>query len=380
MTQKSISILVPRLLDKDNCNAQNLNARAMLARFSATNLNWTATCYKDPVSEVLANPRVKVVRLWKRRLWLLRMWLFYLQSADAMFYPGMEVVDEVGLRWRKRLYPDLPVIALLEGLAGNEQRSSKLAQWAGHPVPCHTVSDMQLARVDNILSQVDHIIAISPFLAAMGRHLYGDKFSTLPFGIDTSCYYPPESRSAKRKLVVSAGRVAKHKRPELMLTLAALHPESDFIWYGTGPLQKGICDKIVSGRLKNVSFPGALTPVQLGDALREADLFVMPSLSEGVPKVTQEAAACGLPVVLFGFYEAPSVVDGENGCVVWSDDEFFAKVAGLLVNHGELTRLGSNGAKLAAQWNWDLVAPQWETAICNIVSRYHANKRSKIDD
>jgi glycosyltransferase involved in cell wall biosynthesis len=87
-----------------------------------------------------------------------------------------------------------------------------------------------------------------------------------------------------------------------------------------------------------------------------------------VPKVTQEAAACGLPVILFGYFEAPSVVDGENGFVVWDDGQLFNRVAELLGDPERAREMGRNGAHLARNWDWNLLAPQWESTIRNVIS------------
>ena len=110
-----------------------------------------------------------------------------------------------------------------------------------------------------------------------------------------------------------------------------------------------------------------MQPTELAEAFRSADLFVMPSVSEGVPKVTQEAAACGLPVVLFGYYEAHSVVDGENGYVVWDDDQFYDRVAELLADGEQRSRMGAKGASMALNWSWDVLALRWEAQILEVV-------------
>jgi glycosyltransferase involved in cell wall biosynthesis len=356
-------ILVPRLLDCSNFNAQNLNARALLSRFRDQDLDWSVTWYDQPDATVVNNPRITAIRLWRRRMWLLRLWLFYLQPATALFYPGREAVDAEGLRWSRRLYPKRPLIATIEGLAGTAEREQQLSAWAGHPVYCQRVSSAVMARVDAILASADHIIAISPFLADMGSKLYGDKFSVLPLGIDTHIFYPPVQRANPRMRVVSAGRLAAHKRPELLFALAERHPSADFIWYGDGELREALQQQAVQRKLSNLFFPGALAPENLAEAFRAADIFVMPSLSEGVPKVTQEAAACGLPIVVFGFYHAPSVKNGKTGHVVWSDDEFYTQVAALLADRSGAAFLGASGAQLALSWDWDVLAPQWEARI-----------------
>ena len=363
-----LRILVPRFLDRDNHNAQNLNAKALLSRFSSEDLSWIGAHYGEPDPAVRKNPRIELTQLWRRRLWLLRMWLLYLQQADALFYPGIGAVDIAGVRWRNRFHPRTPIIATLEGLAGTEARERDLSDWAGHPVYCSRVDEKTMSRLDRILDRADQIIAISPFLAKMGCRLYGDKFTVLPLGIDTSLFYPPTLKVKRRLRVISAGTLLARKRPNMLFSMAEKFPQADFIWYGDGPLRHALIEETQSRNLVNVNFPGGLSHAKLADEFRQADLFVMPSKSEGVPKVTQEAAACGLPVILFGHYEAPSVIDGENGYVVWSDEEFIDRTS-LLINSPETSAaMGERGASMSKEWSWDFVAPQWESMILRMIT------------
>lgn len=365
---KHIRVLVPRILDAAQLNAQNLNAKAILSRVDCEDIEWQATYYDAPDPAVGNNGYVKLVKLWRWRFWKLRMFLFYLQPADVLFYPGGEAVDSAGWRWRKLLYPHAPIIATLEGLAGTEDRERQLSEWAGHPVYCQRVSSQVMQRLDDRLHKADHVVAISPFLAKMGKRLYGDKFSVLPLGINTTQFYPCSGINRVRPRVVSAGRVELHKRPQLFLELAAANPGADFVWFGEGSCRSGLqADAVVRG-LDNVDFAGALSEDRLAEAFRQSDLFVMPSRAEGVPKVTQEAVACGLPVVLFGYYEAPSVEDGRNGFVVWDDEMFFSRVSELLVSPDLRTKMREECHSMVCDWSWDVIAPQWVATVRSVVS------------
>jgi glycosyltransferase involved in cell wall biosynthesis len=94
---------------------------------------------------------------------------------------------------------------------------------------------------------------------------------------------------------------------------------------------------------------------------------VLPSLAEGVPKVVQEAVACGLPAIVFGYYETPSVVDGENGFVVWSLEQLLERTGELSADPNAARAMGRKGATMAEEWDWDRVAPLWEARILEVI-------------
>jgi glycosyltransferase involved in cell wall biosynthesis len=98
-----------------------------------------------------------------------------------------------------------------------------------------------------------------------------------------------------------------------------------------------------------------------------ADIFVHTAWSEGFGKVSLEAAAAGLPVIVFGFYETPIVEDGRNGFVVWTDEEMAARLDGLLRDTSLAMRMGAAGREIAEQWDWRVLAPQWERKIVDLV-------------
>ncbi|HWR34494.1 MAG TPA: glycosyltransferase family 4 protein [Clostridia bacterium] len=362
------TVLVPRFMDSANVNAQNLNAKAMLSRFSCPGLRWSAVHYGAPDSAVERSPNVSLHKLWHRRLWRFDLARFYKRDADAIFYPGPEWFDAAGLALRSFCSRRVPVIATLEGLVGDEQRERELTKAVGHVVICERHPRPVVERIQRILARADLIVAISPFLQKMGTLLYGDKFVTVPLGIDGTIFHSRGRKSGERRRIVSAGTIKSRKRPLAFIELAAQFPQADFVWFGSGP-DVELCRAHAAERgIVNVTFAGLRTPAQLADEFRRADLFAMTSFAEGVPKVMQEAAACGLPIVAFGFYEAPSVVDGVNGYVVWDDEQMCARVGEVISNPERSRELGSHGASMAREWDWDQVAPRWEEQVISLLS------------
>lgn len=363
-------ILVPRWMDRENVNPQNTNAQNILARIPRGAFDALAFNFHQPRADVRSNPAIELIQLWRSRLWRLRAGLAYLQRLDAIFYPGPEFHDAAGILLRDISGRRVPVVATLEGLVGDEAREKEYSTWAGHQVYCQRVSPEVLSRLDWMYRRADHVIAISPFLARMGARRFGEKFSVLPLGVDLSVFFPAQSTPTNRRpRIVAAGNFQPNKRPELFLDLARRHRDADFVWYGQGgPRRLELSRRAELDNISNVSFPGACSQVELAEAFRQADVFVMPSQSEGVPKVTQEAAACGLPAVLFGYYEAPSVLDEVNGFVVWNDEDFFARVAELIGSPELRARMRGAAIDLAREWDWDRVACSWHQWIDAAIS------------
>src|SRR5262249_9338018 len=77
-----------------------------------------------------------------------------------------------------------------------------------------------------------------------------------------------------------------------------------------------------------------------------ADIFVFPTLEEGGPQVTYEAAGCGLPIITTPMGAARLVKDGLNGLIVNSSDvDGLADAITRLATSSELRhRLGRQAA------------------------------------
>jgi len=359
---KPLEILVPRWTDSQNRNPQNLNASAMLARFRRPEARWTAFYYHTPVEDVGQSEQVRLVKLWQTRAWKADVVRQYQKTVDAIFYPGVGREDELGWGFRKLSGRRVPLIATMESLVGDDRREALFAEIAGHPVHCARVPDRTLRWLDSLYKDAELIIAISPLLAKLGSGLYGQKFRVQMLGVDS--VFSPSSRQPKtRPRVINVASFQERKRPQLFFDLAMRFPQADFTWYGDGGRLGELRELAQARGLKNLSFPGGAQHHELPKIMRDADIFVLPSNSEGVPKVTQEAAACGLPVVVFGFYEAPSVLHKQNGYVVWTDDEMFGAVELLLSDEAIRAEMGRRGAAMAAEWNWNERAPAWERDI-----------------
>ena len=104
----------------------------------------------------------------------------------------------------------------------------------------------------------------------------------------------------ENKLLITVGRFAEQKNPtftiRVMEELHKLRPELHLIWIGDGELRSQIETIIAEKGSNYIHLLG--TKKNVNDYLRCADLFLMPSLFEGLPIAPIEAQAADLPCVL----------------------------------------------------------------------------------
>jgi glycosyltransferase involved in cell wall biosynthesis len=121
-------------------------------------------------------------------------------------------------------------------------------------------------------------------------------------------------------IVLTVGRFTEQKgHRDLLAAVPAVlirAPRARFLWAGRGPLEEELRQRVRALGLE----PHVLLLGQRDDApdlMAAADLFVLPSLFEGLPLVVLEAMAAGLPVVgtrVCG--NAEVIVDGVTGRLV----------------------------------------------------------------
>lgn len=147
-----------------------------------------------------------------------------------------------------------------------------------------------------MLRRAKRVFVLNDTVAAFVQS-YGARVEHLPNGVDTARFAPSDRTAeirerlglpAGRVLVLFAGRLVPKKGYDLLIEAAG--PEYDLVFAGEGH------DGVPADR-PGVHHLGRLDPAGLADAYRAADVFALPSTSEGFPLTVQEAMASGLPVV-----------------------------------------------------------------------------------
>ena len=132
---------------------------------------------------------------------------------------------------------------------------------------------------------------------------------------------PDAARHATPRLLTVA-RLTEKKGIEFALRALRLvvdeFPAIEYEVVGAGPLLEELTTLATTlGVADRVRFVGARTQEYVGDALRRADVFLLPSVTaangdeEGTPTVLLEAALCGIPVVSTRHAGIPEIVRDE---------------------------------------------------------------------
>lgn len=110
--------------------------------------------------------------------------------------------------------------------------------------------------------------------------------------------------------VLTVGRISTQKNPifiaDVFAALCRLNDDVDLIWAGTGELEQDVKDRLNRlGVLNKVNFLGRRSDVD--ELMKACDVFLFPSLFEGLGIVVIEAQAAGLPCVVSD--AVPKMVD-----------------------------------------------------------------------
>ena len=124
-----------------------------------------------------------------------------------------------------------------------------------------------------------------------------------------------------------------------------------------------------------VEFTGWLPFEQVPIEMRAADLFVLPSVVEGMPLVLLQAMACGLPTVAT---EVPGSVDlvhpERNGLLVPHKDPMALAQAltTLLTNESLCYEMGKHSREIALTMDWSEIAKSYYALYQAVLSTSEA--------
>jgi glycosyltransferase involved in cell wall biosynthesis len=137
---------------------------------------------------------------------------------------------------------------------------------------------------------------------------------------------------------------------------------------GVGPLQP-LVDDLVRGD-ERVTWTPRLEQDAVVHALDEATVLLLPSRSEGLPRIVMEAFCRGRPVVGSRRGGTPDLVhDGVNGLLVDAEDgDGLARAIERVLSDAELAERLAEGARASAQ-EWARTPEDYAASVRELVER-----------
>ncbi len=224
----------------------------------------------------------------------------------------------------------------------------------------------------SIWRNADKIVTNSRRLKSLAKGFApGLKISIIPNGFDRVNHEPKRDKRNKKDVrILTAGRLSHQKGIEYLLkALPALEKKWSRKDYrieivGDGPLRKTLEEMAIHLSIDGkITFSGWVSQEELSQKYRQSDLFVLPSLDEGMPNVILEAMAHGLPIITTTILKGDDLVrDGYNGFLVSPRDtiELMKKMVYLIEDEQKRKDMGEKSLQVLKDIPcWKDVASQY---------------------
>lgn len=240
------------------------------------------------------------------------------------------------------------------------------------PQPYRAMSQLYERTVGRaLLAAATRIICVSEDVRQHARALgaAAAKLAVVPNGVDTARFAPVGRIPNRVPTVLCVGRLIFNKGPHYLIeAAAAMHARGialRLVFAGDGPMEQTLRQHAARLNLHDsVEFRGRCD--NIAALLGEADIFVRPSLSEGMSLAVLEAMAAGLPVIASDVSGTRQMIrDMIDGIITTpgSVAGLTNALALLLPDAALRARLGANARARALLYDWSSVAAMTGTEM-----------------
>ena len=203
-----------------------------------------------------------------------------------------------------------------------------------------------------------------------------------PNGIDLALFGPTSRNFSGRLKIVWLGRIVKDKGLQHLLQGLAqatdIEGRIDVTIFGEGPLETQLREFVERKQLGDiVTFQRPVSYRDVPNVLASHDVLILPSLTEGLPRVAIEALATEMPLLSSALpqlttsfedcavYFPPGDADGIAGAIRWAE-----------ANRAKLKELGARGRRLVERkFAWDNMVQNRKQLFLNLLERKGTRNR-----
>lgn len=294
---------------------------------------------------------IKLHRLWHRRIvWeYSKLWAMRRAKCDIYYLPKQEGPDKrfaLKNKGKGKVF-----ISSVEGVVGEQ-------------IP----ADDAVAR-EYFNKQMDDYFSISGCIAESVKDMWAYESKVLYLGVNEIADNARDKKQIKN--IIWIGSVIDRKRPQYLLDCAQAFPDLQFTMIGDGDKLQKIRSVIEKESISNVTCLGRIPNEKVYKELEKADLLLMTSDKEGLPKVIGEAMMSSVPSIYINeCYTVDYVQDGVNGYGVANLHEMQEKLQYLLDNPAEYQKMSKNSFNTIQKYCWTQLIKEYETYFEECLKKY----------
>lgn len=293
-----------------------------------------------------------------------------------------------------RLLRERPDVVNIHFASASARYFYTLAPWFGYHtmLTCHG-SDLldplpqDIPHLSAVVAGADAVTAVSQDIATrIGAGVGtapGRIAAVIPNGVDTRFWQAdPHGRHAAqpgRARIIAIGRLERVKGFDLLIDafaqLVAAGTKATLMLIGDGSERARLEHQArAAGIADQVVFTGRLPPEDVRARLHEANLFVLPSRSEGTPLALLEAMAAGTPCIAARVGGIPAIADQVVRLVPPEDTaQLGAAIADLLANPRTRDELADKARERANAFSVERTYAAYEALMLGLMREAHSS-------
>jgi len=183
------------------------------------------------------------------------------------------------------------------------------------------------------------------------------KIKVIYNGVDINEFKPPKTKEKSKNLrILCVARLIKRKGIDYLIKALGELKNQNFILtiIGDGDEKKNLIDQAKKLKINNkIKFLGSVPHSEIIKYYQQNDLFILPSLNEGMSNTILEAMACGLPIVTTNVGGSKELIKN-NGFIVKPRkiEELRQAIKRYLQNKNLVENQGKESYQMAQAFDW----------------------------
>lgn len=217
-------------------------------------------------------------------------------------------------------------------------------------------------RTEEELTLSQYFLAGSEFVkkSLLFSNVPSQSIYIVPYGVNNNLFKNNNSTNPNNKdkqplTLIYVGNVCYRKGIHHLLSVVSEFNNQEISLYIIGSYSKNEDYFTLYEKYKNIKFVGFVTHDTLFKYYNQADIFILPSLSEGFAQVSLEAMSCGLPIICTTNSGCNDIIeDYKNGFVIKPSDrkQLKEKIEWFINHKDKIKEMGINAMHTASKYTW----------------------------